>query len=449
MRRSINETAKVFLLLLAGITLLFAPDLSRAQGADQTSTTSDPVPGQSNTQASTPQPSTEATLGADTLDEEPRRKLVNWNEYHGPYFTIRAGAGFLFDTTAYAQDRQSKEQITLSPDEKLRDFRFILGGKLFPEWSKSVTWCAGIMYDAPTKSWLIRQTGIMIAVPKLWGHLFIGRAKEGFSLLKVMVGYDGWTMERQTISDATIPILADGIKWLGNSPNHRFLWNLGYFNDIVSKGQSFSSYSSQEVARLIWLPVHSQETGKLLHIGGNFRYGKPVNNKLQLRSRPEAFPAPYFVDTGKFDARATFMAGPEVYYRPRNWMFGSEYWFAKIDSSSTHHPVMHGGDVVVSWLLTGEIRAYNEVGGFFREISPKRPVTQGGRGAWELVSRYSYIDLDSGTLRGGKFGRFTEQLNWYLSENIRVELNYGYGHLNRFDLGGNTHFFQTRIQLQL
>jgi phosphate-selective porin OprO/OprP len=305
------------------------------------------------------------------------------------------------------------------------------------------------MYDAPTKAWLIRQTGIMIAVPELWGHFFVGRAKEGFSLLKVMVGYDGWTMERQTISDATIPILADGIKWLGNTPNHRFLWNLGYFNDIVSKGQSFSSYSSQEVARLIWLPIHSQETGKLLHIGGNFRYGKPVNNKLQLRSRPEAFPAPYFVDTGKFDARATFMAGPEVYYRPRNWMFGSEYWFAKIDSPSTHHPVLHGGDVVVSWLVTGEIRTYNEVGGFFREISPKRPVTNGGRGAWELVSRLSYIDLDNGTLRGGKFGRFTEQLNWYLSENIRVEVNYGYGHLNRFDLGGNTHFFQTRIQLQL
>jgi phosphate-selective porin OprO/OprP len=447
-RSRVDEITTVLILLMAGLGLLVKPRFCAAQD-EQTSPAVNANGGQGGKQASTPQPSTETDLGADTLDEAPRRKLVHWNEYHGPYFTIRAGAGFLFDTTAYSQDTKSKEQIVLTPDEKLRDFRFILGGKLFPDLSRSITWCAGIMYDAPTKSWLIRQTGIMIAIPELWGHFFIGRAKEGFSLLKVMVGYDGWTMERQPISDATIPILADGIKWLGNTPNHRFLWNLGYFNDIVSKGQSFSSYSSQEAARLIWLPIHSQETGKLLHIGGNFRYGKPVNNKLQLRSRPEAFPAPYFVDTGKFDARATFMAGPELYYRPRNWTFGSEYWFAKIDSPSIHHPVMHGGDVVVSWLLTGEIRQYNEVGGFFREISPKKPVTQGGRGAWELVSRYSYIDLDGGTLRGGRFGRFTEQLNWYLSENIRVEINYGYGHLNRFDLGGNTHFFQTRIQLQL
>ena len=55
----------------------------------------------------------------------------------------------------------------------------------------------------------------MIAVPELSGDIFIGRTKEGFSLNKIMVGYAGWTMERATINDAMIPILADGIKWLG------------------------------------------------------------------------------------------------------------------------------------------------------------------------------------------------------------------------------------------
>ena len=74
------------------------------------------------------------------------------------------------------------------------------------------------MYDGPTDELLVRETGIMVAVPELWGHLFVGRTKEGFSLNKVMVGYAGWTMERSTINDATIPILADGIKWLGYLP---------------------------------------------------------------------------------------------------------------------------------------------------------------------------------------------------------------------------------------
>jgi hypothetical protein len=33
-------------------------------------------------------------------------------------------------------------------------------------------------------------------------------------------------------------------------------------------------------------------------------------------------------------------------------------------------------------------------------------------------------------------------VNWHLSDNVRLEMAYGYGHLNRFDLKGNTHFFQ-------
>jgi hypothetical protein len=133
-----------------------------------------------------------------------------------------------------------------------------------------------------------------------------------------MVGYDGWALERFTFGDATIPLLADGFKWLGYSKRHGFLWNVGYYNDVMSKGQSFSSYSSQEVVRVAWLPVHSEEEGTLFHIGYNFRYGKPVDGQLQLRSRPEASTAPYFIDTGNSpqaahtarDMRRTTVEGP-------------------------------------------------------------------------------------------------------------------------------------------
>ena len=82
------------------------------------------------------------------------------------------------------------------------------------------------MYDAGNEEWVFRQTGIMVAVPEIWGDIFVGRTKEGFSLNKVMIGYGGWTMERAPISDATLPILADGIKWLGYVPKARVLWYL-------------------------------------------------------------------------------------------------------------------------------------------------------------------------------------------------------------------------------
>ena len=192
----------------------------------------------------------------------------------------------------------------------------------------------------------------------------------------------------------------------------------------------------------------SEATEKVLHLGFNLRYGKPDDNMLQLRSRPEVFESPYFVDTGKFPATQTRISGIEAYYRPRSLLVGTEYFFENVKSAEKGNPSFNGGDAFISWLPTGEVRVYNTRGGYFDQISPLRPVFSGGPGAWELVGRFSYINLDSGPVRGGKFWRITPVVNWHMSDNVRLEFVYGYGSLNRFDLVGKTQFFQTRIQLQ-
>jgi phosphate-selective porin OprO/OprP len=379
--------------------------------------------------------------------EGPRRKLISWNEFDGKYATIRVGGGFLYEFDAYAQDDDSKKQFRMNPDDKVRDMRLLLKGRLKFFKKRKVTYSVGIMYDANNEEWVARQTGLMIEVPEIWGHLFIGRTKEGFSLNKVMVGYAGWTMERFTMNDATIPILADGVKWFGHNEKRHFIWNLGIYKDWISQSQGFSTYDHQVVGRFAWVPEMSEDT--VLHVGLGARYGVPKDKKIQLRSRPEANPAPYFIDTGKFDANNTKMLGPEIYYRPGSLLFGSEWFFQKADAPASGDPFFHGGDVFVSWLATGEIRSYNTQGGYFNGISPARPVFTGGPGAWELVARFSYSDLDGGTLKGGKFWRITPMVNWHMSDNIRLEMVYGYGSLDRFSLQGRTQFFQTRIQFQL
>jgi len=447
-------TRNVFVLLATLCVVLDTPQAQQPDpqenppSAGPAQTQNQPIPAADESLEQNPDETLENTIDAAEGDDRPRRGFKKWNEYEGPYFTGRWGAGFLIEAAGYVQDRVSKEQIEIHPDQRLRDFRFITNGKLFPRIKRKITWCAGIMYDGPNHAWLVRQTGVMIAVPELWGNFFIGRQKEGFSLNKVMVGYDGWTMERSTMSDATIPILADGIKWLGYTPKHGFLWNVGYYNDVFSKDQSFSTYGSQVSGRFAWLPIHSEEKKDLLHIGVNLRWGRPEDKKIRFRSRPEAFPAPYFVDTGSFPSDSTRMAGYEVYYRPRSWLFGSEYWWVNVSSPQKQNPVINGGDWVVTYLITGEVRPYNTIGGYFKDIAPNRTVFQGGPGAWELVFRYSHIDLNNKLIAGGQFDRITPMVNWYLNENIRVEMAYGYGWLDRFGLKGTTQFFQTRLQLQ-
>ncbi|HEU4647670.1 MAG TPA: porin [Gemmatimonadales bacterium] len=407
----------------------------------------EPGPAPQDTSARARDSTLAAGISAGESDAEPRRRrLVRWNEYEGPLFTFRFGAGFLVDYYNYSQDAASKEQFALSPGFKIRDSRLILGGRI--KTKRRITYQAGFMYDGYLDEWFVRQTGIMVAVPELWGHFFIGRSKEGPSLNRVMVGYDGWTHERFTFSDAAIPLLADGIKWLGYIPSRHLIWNLGVFTDFLSEGQSFSYFDHQVAGRVAWVPKVSDSVGTLLHIGVSFQLGQPNNGFLQLRSRPEDSKAPYFLDTGKFPATWANLVGVEVYYRPGPWLFGTEYYVEKANSVEAQNPLFHGGDVVATWLVTGETRSYNTVGGYFRGISPGRTVFQGGPGAVELVLRFSYSDLNGGNLQGGTFWRITPMVNWHLSDNVRLEFAYGYGRLDRFGLKGATHFFESRLQVE-
>jgi phosphate-selective porin OprO and OprP len=379
--------------------------------------------------------------------EQRRRQLIKALKLNLGFTTLSIGGGVLVDFAMYDQDSASREQFDLAPAGKLRDVRFLLNGRFRSK--RPFTWQAGIMYDQLTSTWLFRQTGLMLAIPELWGHLFIGRSKEGFSLNKVMNGYDGWAMERLPFTDATVPLLADGIKWLGYVPSRHWFWNVGAFIDAFSEGQTFSSYNHQFVVRAGWVPMVSDSVGTLFHVAMNFRAGDVDNDTLLLRSKPEAFPAPYFISTGSFPAQSALAFGPELYYRPGSVLLGAEYYWQKVWSHETGNPWFYGGQFVVTWLTTGETRSYNTVGNYFRTVSPDSTVIQGGPGAWEAVLTVDYSNLTNSTVQGGIFWRVTPMLNWYLTDNVRLEFAYGYGNLNRFGLKGVTQFFQARIQNRL
>jgi phosphate-selective porin OprO and OprP len=389
---------------------------------------------------------TALALSAGESEGEPRRRnLIPKQEFNLGFTTFSYGMGLLWDFATYTQDDDSKEQIDLSAADKLRDFRVLARGRF--KTTRLFTWQVGYMYDAPSSSWRFRQTGLTVGVPEIASNFFVGRTKEGISLNKVMVGYYGWTMERFTFSDA-IPILADGVKWILYLPKFHFYSSVGWYTDLVSRWETFSTYDNQFVVRTVWAPLAPDSAGTVFHLGLSGRNGKVNQGQLQVRARPEAFPAPYFIDTGKFPARTTFMMGPEIYYRPGAFLFGSEYYFLNANSPEKGNPVFSGGDIFASWMITGETRRYNAAGAYFRDVLPNKTVLQGGPGAWEALVRFSYSDLDDAAITGGTFWRITPMVNWYLTDWTRLEFVYGYGVLDRFALKGATQFFQSRIQLQ-
>jgi phosphate-selective porin OprO and OprP len=384
---------------------------------------------------------------AEADGDSPRRQLVAWNSYEGPYVTLRVGGGFGWDYSAYAQDENSKEQMTLHATDGVRDFRLLFKGR-FPR-VKGLSYTLGYMYDGARKEWAFRQTGLMYDVPALLGNIFIGRTKEGFSTNKIMVGYHFWTNERATANDALIPILGDGIKWTGRIPSEKLVYNVGYFYDKYSETETFNKNDNQFVGRAVWLPFMGTDKG-VLHLALEARWADAEDGQLQYRSKPEAFLAQsYAIDTGKFPASHANTLGVETYYRPGPLMFGMEYFFNQVSSPETNNPLFHGGEIFAAYMFTGELHPYNTKGAYFEGVSPAQPVFEGGPGALEAVLRYSYSDFDSGTIHGGRFWRITPMLNWYLSDNVRLEFVYGYGQLDRFGVTGYTQFFQTRVQLIL
>src|SRR5262245_49220172 len=64
----------------------------------------------------------------ESANDEPKRRLIKWNEYEGPLFTIRVGGGYLYDYVAFTQDENSKEQVDVEDQWKLRDARVLFSG---------------------------------------------------------------------------------------------------------------------------------------------------------------------------------------------------------------------------------------------------------------------------------------------------------------------------------
>ncbi|MEZ0246906.1 MAG: OprO/OprP family phosphate-selective porin [Methylophilaceae bacterium] len=174
-----------------------------------------------------------------------------------------------------------------------------------------------------------------------------------------------------------------------------------------------------------------------------FRYGaNAVANGKRLRWSPQAN---YY--NGPFGFITEYArVSQDVSLTERN-PGGTTTQVELADLDGTKRRLDHDAwEVAASYLLTGEDAS-------FKGVKPKRDfdLDKGGWGAWELVARYSRIDLDEDTFknRNGQYAgenrtapntinsayadgtlsaesaqTWTLGVNWYLNQNAKVALNY-------------------------
>ena len=289
------------------------------------------------------------------------------------------------------------------------------------------------------------------------GNLRVGHFKEPFSLEELTSSKYITFMER-SLNNVFSPSRNTGFMLNNHALNKRMTWATGIFRNANGFGDSEGGRSTEGgysfSGRITGIPYYEDEGKKLIHTGFSYSHQNAFDNTISFDSTPETHMTDDFVDTGSFTAHSSDRFNPElaVVYGP--FSLQTEYTFVDVNlkRSMDSDPEFSGLYVYGSYFLTGEHRKYSTKSGTFSRVKPKNNFYWGeGIGAIELTARYSHLDLDDESIRGGKLNDITAGINWYLNPNTRIMLNYVHAHADILNTGvnrdGNANLAAMRFQI--
>lgn len=250
-------------------------------------------------------------------------------------------------------------------------------------------------------------------------------------------------LERPDNNDAFYGPFDSG-RALGLSSKHvaeseRATWEFGIYRPSVNVfGVALNKF--EWGSRATALPLYQEENNALIHIGCGTLNGELPQNELRLRARPllrngPGFAVPVLVDTGEFGASRQYTIAPELAAAYGSWTFQAEWagqaaTRATLDGVNNGTIFLQGGYAELLYVLTGEQVPYERREGVFGRITPKsnfrisKATGCSGTGAWQIGSRFSYVDLNDKAIQGGTLYDWTAGVNWIWNPNMRVQMNY-------------------------
>jgi phosphate-selective porin OprO/OprP len=236
--------------------------------------------------------------------------------------------------------------------------------------------------------------------------------------------------------------------------------------------------------RLTGLPYYESEGRKLLHVGAGYFHQTLVDNRFSVASRPllragaGGTQTPNLVFTGTFfTPNGADVANVEGAVVVGPFSLSSEYAMVRVnDVFETDTPTFTGsrGNVTYQaayveaglFVTPGDARRYDKTTGTWARTIPVENAFHlrqdggriFGRGAVQLVARYTYLDLVDGnpvltqTTGGARAGRQhdgTFGVNWYLNSQTIIMVNYVATYLDSVvpDASGNIHGIGCRIHI--
>lgn len=215
-------------------------------------------------------------------------------------------------------------------------------------------------------------------------------------------------------------------------------------------------------SRITALPFYADDGSALLHLGLDYSLTRPSTQTLEYRNQPEfggpfigatgSTPSvPFFVDTGVMSATSSNLFNAEIAAVKNHAYIQSELTYALVNLTNGSTATFPGYYAQAGYFLTGETRSYNKLAGVLGRVKPIHNWGEPcGYGAVELAARYSYLDLTSRSVSGGRMNDVTLGVNWYLNQYTKLQLNYIRSIVDQTSTGTNnidTNIVAIRAQL--
>ncbi len=302
--------------------------------------------------------------------------------------------------------------------------------------------------------------------------LRIGHYQEPFNLEEIDNDQDYTFMERG-LPDAFAPSYQIGIMAYHPLFDQRMTYWVGFFRatdnpealqDSGTVAGSSFGYSQFDggydaAVRLTGLPVYEDNGNELVHLGFSAVVRDP-KTPVDFAAKPEAHLASNFVTTGPLVNKAGSSDASQVELENGEFraIYGpyailSEVTAAQVNRTGAGDLYFNSGYVDASYMITGEHLGYDRATGYDDRLIPFRNIGsykdgKRGWGAWQVAARFSWIDLNSDGVRGGRLEDETLGLNWYLGPNIRLMFNYVLANLYdapKAPHNGVCNIFETRL----
>lgn len=280
-----------------------------------------------------------------------------------------------------------------------------------------------------------------------WAQLRLGKFKPPVGLELLESDANTVFNERSLVTDL-VPIRDLGLQWWGDLNGGVLNYAAGIFNGVGDSRTSSNTNLDSNldfIGRLFTLPFKNSDFTSLQNLGlgvagssGNVSEtanGLPSTTGGNLPGYTTAGLQQFFAYN---PAAGTVVAdgqhwrlSPQAYYFQGPLSLLGEYAISDQgvrNGTATAHLHHTAWGITGGWFLTGENAAYAG------SITPENPFDPrlGGWGAWQVVARYSELDIDNDAFpvfsnpatSASAAQAWSAGLNWYLNRNIRMNTSY-------------------------